>query len=291
MLRYALLAAFVLTLPALAASPAEQWKASLKEANAAYATEKHAILKINDAAYIHAGEFVSATGDAQKPQSWHWLKGKQNGAVLTAGFAGGKAVLLKNGKPVPPEALDKGIEIAPGIDVAGAPTQMSPGETGLRIMIFNQQHKAAKSFKGLDYFPYDAAFRVTARFKADPKRVPHVFRTSRGLDKQFFHEGDALFVLQGKSVTLPLYGDAGPGAKVTGMTSFFTDELTGKGAYHSGRYVDVEAFGKFPPASVIIDFNNAYNPNCARSSFYNCPFAVDFIPLAVKAGEKDPHAH
>jgi uncharacterized protein len=290
MLRYALLAAVLLAAPALAASPAEQWQASLKEANAAYAGNKHAILKINDAAYLHAGAFVSLVGDVKNPASWHWVKGKQN-AVLTAGFAGGKAVLTKNGKPVPAEALDKGIAITPDIDVSGAPTQMAPGETGLRIMIFNQQHKAAKSFKGLDYFPYDPAFRVTASFKPDPKRVPHVFRTSRGLDKQFFHEGDAVFTLQGKTVTLPLYGDASVAAKITTMTSFFTDELTGKGAYHSGRYVDVDPFGKFPPASVTLDFNNAYNPNCARSPFYNCPFAVDFIPLAVKAGEKDPHAH
>jgi hypothetical protein len=292
MLRYAILAAAVLTFPALAAkpapTPAEQWKASLLEANAAWSTDKHALLKINDAAYIHAGEFVSLTGDAKKPESWRWVKGKQPGAVLTATFAGGKPLVVKSGKPVTAEALAKGIDIVPGIDVAGAPTQMSPGETGLRIMIFNQQNKAAKAFKGLAYFPYDPAWRVTAKFKPDPKRVPHVFRTSRGLDKQFFHAGDAVFSLKGKTITLPLYSD-GP-AKVEALSSFFTDELTGKGAYHAGRYVDVEKFANYPPATVIIDFNNAYNPNCARSTFFNCPFAVDNIPLAVKAGEKDPHA-
>jgi len=291
MLRYALLAAALLTLPALAAkaTPAEQWKASLKEADAAYATDKHAILKIDDAAYIHTGEFVSLMGDAKKPESWHWAKGRQSGAALTAGFEDGKAVLARRGNLVPAGALAKGIEIVPGIDVAGAPTQMAPGETGLRIMVYNQQNKAAKAFKGLDYFPYDPAWRLTAAFKPDPKFAPHVFRTSRGLDKQFYHEGDAVFTLQGKHIALPLYGDT-PG-KAASMTSFFTDRLTGKGAYHSGRYVDVEPFGKFPPATVILDFNNAYNPNCARSPFYNCPFAVDYIPLAVTAGEKDPHAH
>ena len=63
-----------------------------------------------------------------------------------------------------------------------------------------------------------------------------------------------------------------------------------KGANFSlGTLVDVEPFGKFPPKSVTIDFNFAYNPNCARSPFYNCPFAVDNIPLAMRAGERDPH--
>jgi uncharacterized protein (DUF1684 family) len=42
---------------------------------------------------------------------------------------------------------------------------------------------------------------------------------------------------------------------------------------------------------VTIDFNRAYNPNCARSPHYNCPVATDTIPLAVRAGEKKPPGH
>jgi len=298
MLRYLALTTALLASLSLAAAPhakqkptpRQAWEASLKDDNADWATKKHAILKIDDAAYVHAGEYVSLVGDAKRPDSWKWAKGKLPGAVVTGTFANGKPAVAKDGKPVTPEALAKGIDIAPGIDVAGMTAQMSPGENGLRIMVFDQANKAAKTFKGVDYFPYDPAFRVTAKFKPDPKMAPRIFRTSRGLDKQFYHTGDASFVLQGKAVTLPLYTDASKPADVKEMTSFFTDELTGKGAYHAGRYVDVEKFGKFPPAAVTIDFNYNYNPNCARSPFYNCPFAVDHIPLAVTAGEKDPHA-
>ena len=284
-----LFSAALFLVAAEAKSPAEEWKASLAEDNAAWASAKHAILKINDAAYIHEGEFVSLIGDPAKPATWHWAKGKQPKAALIASFTHGKPQLFKNGKLLPPEALAKGIDIAPGVDVLGAPTQMSPGETGLRIMVYDQGNRAAKTFKGVDYFAYDPAYRVTARFTPDAKMTPHVFRTSRGLDKQFFHAGDAVFTLQSKSITLPLYGEENVPAKLTGMTSFFTDQLTGKGAYRAGRYVDVEKFAKFPPANVTIDFNYAYNPNCARSVYYNCPFAIDFIPLAMKTGEKDPH--
>ena len=53
--------------------------------------------------------------------------------------------------------------------------------------------------------------------------------------------------------------------------------------------VDVSDFGAFPPAKVTIDFNDAYNPNCARSAYYTCPVATDVVAMAVKAGEKDPH--
>ncbi|GAA0555677.1 DUF1684 domain-containing protein [Rhizomicrobium electricum] len=290
MLKYALAAALVLT-AADAKTPAEVWKDGIKDANAVWATQKHAYLKINDAAYLHEGEFASLIGDPKKPATWHWAKGKAANAALIASFQKGKAVLTKGGKPVPEAALANGIDIAPDIDVTGGATQMAPGETGLRLWVFDQTNKAAKAFKGIDVFPYDPAYRVSAAFKPDPKFTPHVFRTSRGLDKQFFHAGDATFVLQGKTVTLPLYGDARKPADVKSLSSFYTDELTGKGAYHAGRYVDVELpAGKFPPATVTIDFNFAYNPNCARSNFFNCPFAVDFIPLAMKAGEKDPHA-
>jgi Uncharacterized conserved protein len=290
MLRYVLATALLVT-AAEAKSPAEEWKASLKADNADWAQEKHAILKINDAAYIHQGEIVSLVGDAAKPATWHWQKGKDGKAALTASFSKGQPVITKAGKTLPADALAKGIDIAPGIDVTGAPTQMSPNETGLRIMVYNQANPAAKAFKGVDYFPYDPAYRVTATFKPDAKMTAHVFRTSRGLDKQFFHAGDAVFTLQGKSITLPLYSGEKDPAKITDLSSFFTDDLTGKGAYRAGRYVDAAVTGKFPPKTVIIDFNYAYNPNCARSNFFNCPFAVDAIALAMKAGEKDPHNH
>lgn len=290
MLKY-LLAAVLVTGAVYAKSPAEEWKASLAKENAAWSSAKHAILKINDAAYIREGETVSLIGDAAKPASWHWKKGKDTKAALIATFRKGKPVVTQGGKLVVEDALAKGIDVVPGIDVSGAPTQISPNETGLRLMVYNQAHPAAKAFKGLDYFAYDPAYRVTAKFVPDPKMTPHVFRTSRGLDKQFFHAGDAVFTLHGKTITLPLYSDGKDPAKIQSLSSFFTDELTGKGAYRAGRYVDAAITGKFPPKTVTIDFNYAYNPNCARSSFYNCPFAVDFIPLAMKSGEKDPHGH
>ena len=100
----------------------------------------------------------------------------------------------------------------------------------------------------MSYYAYDPSFIVTARFAPDARLPPRVFRTSRGTDKQFFHAGDATFTLKGKNITLPFYaGDKNP-AKVDDLSAFFTDGLTGKGAYGAGRYVDVSGFGKFPPA-------------------------------------------
>ena len=43
--------------------------------------------------------------------------------------------------------------------------------------------------------------------------------------------------------------------------------------------------------SITLDFNYVYNPNCARSSFYNCPYAEFDIPVAIRAGEMIPTGH
>lgn len=287
---FVFLSAVVFAAAAFAGTPEDEWRAMLIRNNAAWASELHAPLKIADAAYIRDGEAASLTSDPSKPGSWHWTKGEKPDAALTATFTDGKAVLVKAGVAVSAAALSTGIAIAPGIDVTGGPTQIAPGVTGLRLWVFDQQNQAAKDFKGVDYFPYDPAFRVSAAFKPDPAMTQRVFRTSRGLDKQFYHAGDAVFTLKGKSVTLPLYGSEKNPAEVMSLSAFFTDELTGKGAYGAGRYVDVQPFGKFPPETLTIDFNFTYNPYCARSPYYNCPFAIDFIPLAVTAGEKDSHA-
>lgn len=283
--------AMLATAPAALALTQDEaaWQQSLKDDNAAYAVKPHAILKIADAAYIGEGEAQSLVGKPGNPASYHWVKGVVKNASFVASLTHGRSTLTRGGAAFDLDALGKGIPIAKDVDVAGAMTQIAPEKTGLRIFVYNQQSKEAKAFKGLDYFPYDPAYKVTASFKAAKSAEGHLFKTSRGTDKIFYHVGDATFTLQGKKIVLPFYADAKEPAKIESLASFFTDDLTGKVTYGAGRYVDVEGFGKFPPKTLTIDFNYAYNPNCARSTFYNCPYAVDAIPLAMKAGEKDPH--
>ena len=277
----------------LAAAPApksveQAWRDGIADANTAWAKAPHAILKIQDAAYLGEGQSATLTGIKGKPESYKWVPGKGAG-VLTATFHAGRMTATMGGKTLDDAAMQKSVPIDTDVDIQGFPTQVSAGVMGVRIMLFNQKRADALNFKGVIYFPYDPVWRVTATFKPDLKLPPRVFRTSRGTDKQFFHAGDATFVLKGKTFTLPFYaGDHDP-KKITDMSAFFMDDLTGKVAYGAGRYVDVDGFGAFPPKSVTIDFNDAYNPNCARSAFYTCPVATDAIAIAVEAGEKDPH--
>jgi hypothetical protein len=280
-----LAAAFVV--PAIAKTQLDIWKAELADANNGWAHSHYAVLKIQDAAYLRDGDTSTLIGIKGKPESYKWVKGTKIKGVLIAGVRGGHPFVVMDKHLYAETDIGKGIPVDTDVDIRGSQTQVGAGVIGARIMVFNQQAKTARDFTGVDFYPYDPSYRVTAAFKPDPARPARVFRTSRGTDKQFFHVGDATLALKGKSVTLPFYAD--DRNKVTSMSAFFIDGLTGTETYGAGRYVDVGDFGAFPPKMVTIDFNEAYNPNCARSPFFTCPVATDVIAFAVKAGERDPH--
>jgi uncharacterized protein (DUF1684 family) len=245
------------------------------------------MLKIQDSAYLGEGQSAVLTGKSGDPASWHWHE--KGDGPLHISFAGGKLSVMLNGKSVDQAQATKSLPVDAGVDVAGAPTQVGAGISGWRLFVYNQKNPDAVKFTGVSYYPFDPSFRIEASFKPDMQLPKRVFHTSRGTDKQFYHAGDATFTLKGKKVTLPFYAESNDAKQVKDMSAFYTDELTGKGAYGAGRYVDVADFGKFPPAKVTIDFNQAYNPDCARSAHFTCPLAVDGIPIAMTAGERDPH--
>jgi len=271
-------------------SPEAKWKADIADANEHYSRTPHAILKIQDAAYLRDGDNATLVGTKGKPESYHWVKGNSaKGGVLFAGVRKSHAFVVMDKHLYSEGDIAKGIAVDTDVDIVGQPTQVGAGIIGARIWVYNQKNPAAKAFAGLIYYPYDPSYIVTATFTPDPKRPARTFRTSRGTDKQFYHAGDATFMLKGRSLTLPFFSDSEDPADMKSLSAFFTDNLTGKETYGAGRYVDVDGFGPFPPRKFTIDFNYAYNPNCARSAFYTCPFAVDNLALDLRAGEKDPH--
>jgi uncharacterized protein (DUF1684 family) len=283
--------ALSLVLGAAAPSPEAAWQAGIADENKDYAQVPHAMLKIQDSAYIGEGQAAILTGRKGDPASWRWAHDAKAAGVLRATIRGGKLAIDKDGKAIDPALATKSIAIDKDVDVAGQPTQVGAGINGWRLFVYNQKNPDAVNFKGVSYYPYDPAFRVEARFVPDAKLPARVFRTSRGTTKQFYHAGDAHFTLGGHEIALPFFADNNAPAGISVMSAFYTDGLTGKGAYPAGRYVDIDHFGAFPPATVTIDFNQAYNPNCARSAHFTCPLATDSLPLAMAAGERDPHSH
>jgi hypothetical protein len=292
-MRKLLLAAAVASLSCAAVAnappPEAAWKAAIQDADKHYSVIPYAILKIQDAAYLRDGDIATLVGVKGKPATYRWAKGKAPHGVLIAGVKASQPYVVKDGKIYSGTVIGKGISVDADVDIKGAQTQVDAGVIGARIFIFNQQNPAAKSFTGLSYFPYDPSYVVTAHFTPDPKRPARVFRTSRGTDKQFYHAGDATFTLKGRQFSLPFFSDDNDPKNMKSLSAFFTDGLTSRETYGAGRYVDVDDFGAYPPKTMKIDFNYAYNPNCARSAFFTCPVALDNLAMNISAGEKDPH--
>lgn len=265
----------------------EKWRA---DENAAWSTNKFAILKIDDAVYLKDGQTAYLTNRKQKMLEYLWTFDRRSAHSASVTFKGGKAA-VRLGRKTETFTLEKlqSVSLHEGADLRFGLTQLDGGGDGLRVMVYNQGHPAAKQFEGLEHFAYDPNAVVEATFEPAPSLESVDFQTSRGWLKRINRAGYASFTLYGKPIKIGMYTDEKDPAKVKQLSAFFLDEMSGKETYGVGRYLDIDVNGL--PTTLTIDFNRAYNPNCARSPHYNCPLAVDKIPLAVRAGEKSPPRH
>jgi uncharacterized protein (DUF1684 family) len=140
-----------------------------------------------------------------------------------------------------------------------------------------------RDFHGIDYFPADESYRVTARFVSEPHKIPILNVLGQTEDSEC--PGYAVFQLKGKEYHLhPILEE--PDAKQ--LFYIFRDLTTGKETYGAGRflYSDMPKNGQ-----VELDFNKAYNPPCVFTPYATCPLPPKENHLAVRieAGEKNYH--
>ncbi len=148
------------------------------------------------------------------------------------------------------------------------------------------EKKDLKKFKGLDYFPIDAKYRVTATFMLTPNEAPFSMPTSTSRLPLYAKYGIATFTIDGQNFSLPLYKSQDPFIKEEYKNHLFlpfTDLTNGKESYGGGRYIDMT----IPEGdTLVIDFNKSYNPYCAYSGKYSCPIPPkdNFLNTEIKAG-------
>ena len=146
-----------------------------------------------------------------------------------------------------------------------------------------------EGFDGPRWFVPNEDWRLAARLDRDaPGAGEHVqLATSTGKLRDMENAGQLVFevggVEQRLSAFLPRAMDAEPVLFVP-----FRDATSGVDTYGAGRYVDVpyDADEEW----LDLDFNYAYNPSCAFSPAYDCPYppASNRLAVAVTAGEKLP---
>ena len=223
-----------------------------------------------------AGNEIRLSGESapERVGSFLFRKGKivffaERGAGVTA-----------NGAPV------TSIEMRP--DKEGPPTVIALGDLAMQVIqrgerlgirLRDKNSKFRRAFRGLEWFPINEAWCVTARFvphaAAKTIAVPNVL----GDIERRPSPGYVVFTLDGKEYRLE------PVTEENRLFFIFKDLTSGKETYPAGRflYAEMPTDGK-----VELDFNKAYNPPCAFTPYATCPLPPKQNRLAVRisAGEK-----
>lgn len=135
---------------------------------------------------------------------------------------------------------------------------------------------------GLQFYPVDATYRVTADVVPDTSGATLILPTSAGTEVTYGVYGTARFTLNGRPQTLILYQPQGSAGDQR-LFLPFRDGTSGKSTYGGGRYLDLP----LPEAGRLeLDFNLAYHPYCAYTAGYACPVPPEEnrLSVAVAAG-------
>ena len=154
------------------------------------------------------------------------------------------------------------------------------GRLGVRV--WDDESAERTAFKGIPYFQYDLDWRVDARFVPYQEPQEFTYPTVIGTMRTETSPGLLVFQYADKQYEMiPFERDEG-----TRLFLVFGDLTNGDETYGGGRFVYVDK--PDDTGHTVIDFNKAYNPPCAFSSYSTCPqpLAQNKLPFSVDAGEK-----
>jgi hypothetical protein len=159
----------------------------------------------------------------------------------------------------------------------------SGGRRSLRV--WDPDGELARGFLGFTWFPVQPEYRVRGRFiPDDAARELRVVNTFGDLDT-FRTAGIVEFTLRGQVVRLRPFT-----TRPNRLYFVFKDASSGEETYGAARflYADLGEDG-----TVVLDFNQAYNPPCAFNPYTTCPIPLpeNRLPLKVLAGERAYPVH
>lgn len=250
----------------------------------------------------------------RSPEGWLALVAKvflEPGAQVTVGSAASCDVRLPVGPPLvgtfardtegviatlePDVATLAGAPAAGTVrlasDAHGSPDRLQIGTMRLDVMergdaiairVRDPEAPARVGLGAIERFPVDPAFRVVARFVAEPERRELVDFGS-GIADEMVSPGHLEITLGAVTFTLrALYEDA----ERKRLYVLFRDGTSGTETYGLGRFV----YAPLPNAAgeVEVDFNRAMLPGCAFNDLATCPIPAKENRVAVRitAGEK-----
>lgn len=137
-----------------------------------------------------------------------------------------------------------------------------------------------RSFGGLRYFDENPALVIHGHIDRNVEHEEVPMATTGGEEQLYQRHGVLRFRVDGEPAEIYLY------ASDDSRELFvpFRDATSGHETYGAGRYLEVHAHGD----EVTIDFNYAYNPNCAYDVAWSCPLPPreNWLKVPIRAGEK-----
>lgn len=143
-----------------------------------------------------------------------------------------------------------------------------------------------RDFRGLSYFPPDPGYRFVLDLHESREKDTIEIGDTAGQTRRLWRWGELRFRIDGRDCALQAYkADPDEGH----LFVPFRDKTSGDETYPAGRYMDLEpALHRTAEGKWVVDFNEAYNPWCAYSKDYACPFVPpeNRLDVPVRAGEK-----
>jgi uncharacterized protein (DUF1684 family) len=311
-----LLLALGLTAPASATPPADKSAKPAADKSAKPAADKPTTAPAGFEAEFRAWQ-AERQARLTADDGWltltgmHWLKegdhtfgsAKDNALVFPASVPARAGTFTRKGDTV-------SLSLQPGVsatldgkpftggalrsDAEGKPDTLELGT--LRLIVIRRGERvgvrvrdleapARKAFKDLPTYPFNAAWRVEARFEPTAQRMLSVPNVAGGVES-IPSTGAAVFTVGGQEYRLVTVLGPGP----TQVSVIFGDLTNRDETYGAGRFLetDMPKDGK-----LVLDFNRAYNPPCAFSPFVICPLPPpeNKLKVRIEAGEKRYGSH
>jgi uncharacterized protein (DUF1684 family) len=180
-------------------------------------------------------------------------------------------------------------------DTSTKPTVVDMGTLRFKVIVRGQrigirlkdsESPAVQAYRGAFFYPLNLSYRVVAKWvpSTNPKTidVPNIL----GDIEPTPVPGEAVFTLNGKEYRLSALG----GEATNGFFFVFNDLTSKTDTYPAGRFLDTEPA---KDGTVVLDFNEAYNPPCSVTPYATCPLPPkeNRLTVAVEAGEKYDRVH
>jgi uncharacterized protein len=149
----------------------------------------------------------------------------------------------------------------------------------LGIRIRDTGASTRREFFGIESYPIDLRWRIEGTFRPHDKIIP--IDDVTGLVQDTVSPGAIEFEVNGQRHSLDVL-EGGVGRYFV----IFSDATSGRETYGAGRYVYTDHEDE--DGSIVIDFNQSYNPPCVFTDYATCPLPPrqNRLPIAVRAGEK-----